>query len=146
MVLRILNLEGHQNCIIGSKVRRFLKRFLSMINYGFFFGSEPSLVCILGESAGECLWLLAKKVVKISAPGLKSYFRNIPCIKCLMKHFVLSTILDTASTKTNVWINMQKLFVKTNNVSGNIATRGMTLSLTLIKIWKIKNSYCKQNH
>ena len=33
MVLRILNLEGHQNCMIGSKVT-------------------------MGESAGEGVWLL----------------------------------------------------------------------------------------
>ena len=42
-----------------------------------------------------------------------------------MKNFVLSTMLDTASTKTNVQINMQSPIGKTKNVSENIATRGI---------------------
>ena len=57
MVLKILNLEGHPNCMIGSKLRQFFGCFLSMINYGFF-GSRTSILWIMGESAGEGLWLL----------------------------------------------------------------------------------------
>ena len=58
MVLWIPNVEGHQNCMIGSKVTTILMMFLFMINYGFF-GSGTSLLWIMGESAGEGLWLLA---------------------------------------------------------------------------------------
>ena len=49
-VLRILNLEGHQNCMIGSKDKTILTIF--------FFGSGTSLLWIMEDSAGEVLWLV----------------------------------------------------------------------------------------
>ena len=58
MVQMILNLKGHHNCMIGSKVTMILTLFLSTINKGFF-GSGTSLQWIMGESAGEGPWLLA---------------------------------------------------------------------------------------
>ena len=50
MVLTNLNLEVHQNLMIGSKVTTILTLFLSMINKGFF-GSGTSLLRIMGAVA-----------------------------------------------------------------------------------------------
>ena len=58
MVLRILNLEGHDYCMIGSNVAKSLTMFFVHDELGFF-GSGTSLLWIMGESAGERLWLLA---------------------------------------------------------------------------------------
>ena len=58
MVVRILNLKGHKHCMIDLKVTTILMTFLFMINSDFF-GSGSSLLWMMGESAGECLWLLA---------------------------------------------------------------------------------------
>ena len=44
--------------MIGSKVITILTMFFAMINEGFV-GSGTSLLWIMGESAGEGLWLLA---------------------------------------------------------------------------------------
>ena len=57
VVPRILNLEGHQNCMIGSKVKTILTLFFVHDWLGLF-GSETSLLWIIGESAGEGLLLL----------------------------------------------------------------------------------------
>ena len=46
-------------------------------------------------------------------------------IKLRTKSFVHSTMLGTASTKTNVQMNMLKLIVKTKVASKSIATRGI---------------------
>ena len=54
MALRIRNQEGYQNCMIGSKVTTVLTTFCPYD----FFGSRTSLLWIMGESAGEALWLL----------------------------------------------------------------------------------------
>ena len=45
MILRILNLDTHQNCMIGSKFTTTLTTFLSMI-IKEFFGSGTSLLRI----------------------------------------------------------------------------------------------------
>ena len=58
LVFRILTQEGHQKGIIGSKVTMTLTIFLSLIIKGFF-GFGTRLLWIMGQSAGEGLWLLA---------------------------------------------------------------------------------------
>ena len=58
MVLKILNLEGLQNCMIYSKHKTFLTKFFVNDCKGFF-GSGTILLWILGESAGKGLLLLA---------------------------------------------------------------------------------------
>ena len=58
MVLRILNLEGHQNYMIGSKVTKHLTTFVVHDQLGFFFISGTSLLWIMGQSAREGPWLL----------------------------------------------------------------------------------------
>ena len=58
MVLRIIDLEGHQNCMIVYKVTASLMRFFSMIDSKGLFGAGINQLGIIGESAGEGLWLL----------------------------------------------------------------------------------------
>ena len=58
MVLRILNLDRHQNFEISSKDTTMLTMFCTQ-DLLVFFGSSTNLLWIMGESAGEGLWLLA---------------------------------------------------------------------------------------
>ena len=53
MVLRILNLEGHKNCTISSKITKILTMFLEMINQGIFFIWNQFIVDIGGFHRGR---------------------------------------------------------------------------------------------
>ena len=52
MVLRILNIEGHQNCKIGSKVKTVSTMFFIQINLDFFWILNQCIVDYVGVSKG----------------------------------------------------------------------------------------------
>ena len=54
----ILNLEGHNSFTINSKVTTILIKFFFNEKFGFF-GSGTSQLWIMGESAGEDVWIMA---------------------------------------------------------------------------------------
>ena len=56
-ILRILNLEGLQNCMICSKVTMILTTFLVHDKLGLL-KSGTSLLWAMGKSTREGLWLL----------------------------------------------------------------------------------------
>ena len=53
MLIRILNIEVYQICMIASKVTMFLIIFFVHDYLGFFFGIKTSLLWIMEESEGE---------------------------------------------------------------------------------------------
>ena len=70
MVLRILNLKRYKNCTISLKVKTILRK-----------KNCPGLLRVMGESAGEGLWLL------LLVPGRRLHVTSDTSHgKCVMSH------------------------------------------------------------
>ena len=66
MVLRIINLERHTNCMIRLKVTTILTMFLSMINQGFFLNLKPVTVDDEGISKGASVAIGVSNQLKVA--------------------------------------------------------------------------------
>ena len=71
MVLRILNLEGHQNCMIGSKVTTILTSFFVHDYLGLFWIWNQSTMDNGGVSRGRSVAVGLSDRWKVTCDRLK---------------------------------------------------------------------------